>query len=349
MAPASKKVNLKDKVEDGEIDLSMMDLQDVPVKDIATIRKAHTLDLSNNHIIVLPKNFATLVHLIKIDLSKNELKELPENFGELVKLKHLDLYKNNLQHLPLSFSKLKALKWLDLKDNPLVPAIANVAGPCLESKQCEKCARDIVSFYSELEVRVEEEKKSREEQRQKSMQANAAQKLKQEKKNKKDKKDKAKRSKENGQVSEGASKAPVSESSGDPVSADNRNQSKGILSVIFGFIKFFFMVLVILGLLIFILTAAKVEFVKILEDKAVEVWNITIKQLPPNLQGFGVQAGENIKHIHNLTAQGVVTLTGYVCDLTKNRSINIIFTEVSEVVKNVTQTASEFYLKVFGK
>lgn len=33
MAPNTK-VNLKDKVEDGEMDLSMCDLQDVPVKEI---------------------------------------------------------------------------------------------------------------------------------------------------------------------------------------------------------------------------------------------------------------------------------------------------------------------------
>lgn len=32
----SKKINLRDRVEDGEIDLSMSDLQEVPVRDIVS-------------------------------------------------------------------------------------------------------------------------------------------------------------------------------------------------------------------------------------------------------------------------------------------------------------------------
>jgi len=349
MAPAPKKINLKDKVEDGEIDLSMLDLQDVPVKDIATIKKAHSLDLSNNHITVLPKNFATLVNIRKLDLSKNELKELPENFGDLVKLKHLDLYKNNLQHLPLSFSKLKALKWLDLKDNPLVPAIANVAGPCLEGKQCQKCAKDIVNFYTDLESRVEEEKKSREEQRQKSLQANA-QKLKQEKKNKKDKKEKTKRNKENGQTStEEVARTTAKESGNKNVISDNGTKRRGKLGSIFGFIKLLFTVVLLLGVILFVLTATKMKYVQVIEDKTVGLWNDGIKQLPPNLQIYGVQVGEHIKYVHNLTAKGVVTITNYICVLNENKSINIILTEVAGVFNNATQTATEFYLKIFGR
>lgn len=36
MAPKNK-INLKDKLEDGELDLSMSDLQEVPVRDIVRI------------------------------------------------------------------------------------------------------------------------------------------------------------------------------------------------------------------------------------------------------------------------------------------------------------------------
>lgn len=36
--PPSQKINLKDKIDDGEIDLSMCDLQDVPVKDIVSYK-----------------------------------------------------------------------------------------------------------------------------------------------------------------------------------------------------------------------------------------------------------------------------------------------------------------------
>lgn len=72
--PPSQKINLKDKIDDGEIDLSMCDLQDVPVKDIvsivaklriwarfkryisfkANIKNIYSLDLSNNHLVTLP-------------------------------------------------------------------------------------------------------------------------------------------------------------------------------------------------------------------------------------------------------------------------------------------------------
>ncbi|KAF2884224.1 hypothetical protein ILUMI_21959 [Ignelater luminosus] len=349
MAPAPQKINLKDKVEDGEIDLSMSDLQDVPVKEIAAIKKAHSLDLSNNHISILPKNFSTLVHLIKLDLSKNQLKELPENFGDLVKLKHLDLYKNQLQHLPLSFSKLKALKWLDLKDNPLVPAIATVAGPCLESKQCQQCAKDIVNFYSQLQMKVDEERKVRETQRQKDLQINA-QKLKQEKKSKKDKKEKNKKNKENGQF------VSDPKSGGDSEENTNRNsrdakkikkQSK--LSSIYGLIKFLFITMLTLGIVLFVLTAAKVKHVQMLESKVVDLWYNGLGHLPDEYQIYGITAGENIKHVHELTGKGVETLTNYLCELSKNKSIHIIYNEVTNVFKNVTQSATEFYLKVFGK
>lgn len=35
--PSAKQINLKDKYEDGEMDLSMCDLQDVPVKNIVSV------------------------------------------------------------------------------------------------------------------------------------------------------------------------------------------------------------------------------------------------------------------------------------------------------------------------
>lgn len=69
MAPKNK-INYKDRLENGELDLSMSDLQEVPIKDIvslselffnkikililnvlqAQIKKATSLDLSNNRL-----------------------------------------------------------------------------------------------------------------------------------------------------------------------------------------------------------------------------------------------------------------------------------------------------------
>ncbi|XP_057657955.1 leucine-rich repeat-containing protein 59 [Diorhabda carinulata] len=183
MAPP--KVNVKERFNDGEVDLSMSELNEVPIKDILSLKRVHSLDLSNNTLTFLPKNFTLLTHLTKLDLSKNELTELPEDFGNLVKLKHLDLYKNQLQHLPLSFSKLKNLKWLDLKDNPLVPAVAKVAGLCINTKECQACAKNIVDFFTKLENQVSAELEMRNKDRQKQLEFN--QKKKQEEKNMKKK------------------------------------------------------------------------------------------------------------------------------------------------------------------
>ncbi|GIY21907.1 leucine-rich repeat-containing protein 59 [Caerostris extrusa] len=85
--------------------------------------------------------FATLTHLVKIDLSKNKLTELPANFGNLLNLQYLDLYGNQVTNLPVSFCKLKNLRWLDLKNNPLEPKLKNVAGDCLNEKECQECAK----------------------------------------------------------------------------------------------------------------------------------------------------------------------------------------------------------------
>ncbi|KAL1518060.1 hypothetical protein ABEB36_001741 [Hypothenemus hampei] len=152
-----EKIKVKERVTDGKVDLSMSDLDDVPVKDIVALKKIYSLDLSDNRLLLLPSSFTTLTFLIMLDLSKNELKELPEDFGMLSKLQYLDLYKNNLERLPLSFGQLSALKFLDLKDNPLVPAVANVAGSCEDHKGCQQCAKNIVRFFKELQVKIDEE------------------------------------------------------------------------------------------------------------------------------------------------------------------------------------------------
>lgn len=49
----------------------------------------------------------------------------------------------NLGLSGLSVFSLQSLKWLDLKDNPLDPALAKVAGDCLDEKQCKQCANKV--------------------------------------------------------------------------------------------------------------------------------------------------------------------------------------------------------------
>ncbi|KAJ8667980.1 hypothetical protein QAD02_009643 [Eretmocerus hayati] len=153
--------DIKDKLNDGNLDLSLCDLAEVPVKEIALVKKFTILDLSNNLLTSLPKTFATLTQIVKLDLSKNSLTEIPENFGELRQLKHLDLYGNQISRLPLSLGELKNLKWLDLKENPLSPAVATVAGPCSNASECQACARNVVSYLASVKVSIEEEKQRR--------------------------------------------------------------------------------------------------------------------------------------------------------------------------------------------
>jgi len=149
---------LKDKLEDGELDLSMMQYDEVPVKEIENLGgKVTTINLSHNLLTYLPSTFPLLSHLTKLDLSKNQLTELPDNFGQLRGLKWLDLYGNKLTRLPVSFSQLKNLKWLDLKDNLLVPAIQNAAGPCITPNDCARCAKKVVALLQSMESQLQRE------------------------------------------------------------------------------------------------------------------------------------------------------------------------------------------------
>ncbi|TRY56651.1 hypothetical protein DNTS_014130 [Danionella cerebrum] len=133
----SKAENIKDKIDGNEVDLSLSNLTEVPVKE-------------------LPE-FCTLTHLIKIDLSKNQIVCLPEEIGRLTNLQHLDLYNNKLKMLPIGFSQLKSLKWLDLKDNPLEPNLAKAAGDCLDEKQCKQCASKVLQHMKLLQEEAEKE------------------------------------------------------------------------------------------------------------------------------------------------------------------------------------------------
>jgi len=151
-------MTLRDKLDEDVLDLSLMQLSEIPVTEIAQLPKGTTLDLSNNHLVYLPENFPTLTHLVKLDLSKNRLEDLPEFFGQLKNLRHLDLYSNQLERLPVTFSQLKNLKWLDLKNNPLVPALQQAAGPCITPADCTLCSKKVVALLQSMQSQMERER-----------------------------------------------------------------------------------------------------------------------------------------------------------------------------------------------
>ncbi|TMW53671.1 hypothetical protein DOY81_001216 [Sarcophaga bullata] len=165
--PKSSKVNVKEKVEDNVCDLSLCELKEIPVKEIASFKRVNVLDLSSNRLMSLGKNFWTLSRLVKLDLSKNQIKFLPEDFGLLKNLRHLDLYNNQLEHLPLSFGDLINLRYLDLKGNPLTPALAKIVGICTTTKDCQDSAKRTVKFMSAMQV---EAIKAKEQYRQEMLQ-----------------------------------------------------------------------------------------------------------------------------------------------------------------------------------
>ena len=160
MASADKfsKEELKRRLDDGELDLSLCSIAKVPVKQILSLKKVTVLDLSCNKISDLQDSFCSLINLVQLDLSKNSLVSLPENFGNLSNLKRLDLYSNNLVNLPLSFGDLELLKWLDLKDNPIQKDLLDIVGNCLDQKECESCARKMLNFMHDLKTREERRK-----------------------------------------------------------------------------------------------------------------------------------------------------------------------------------------------
>lgn len=241
---------------------------------------------------------------MKLDLSKNQLKELPENFGELTKLKHLDLYKNELQHLPLSFSKLQALKWLDLKDNPLMPKIAQIAGPCLDAKQCQACAKSIVLFYVKLQDQIQVEKEAREKQRQKSLmekEANAQKQKQQEKKAKKKQKQAAAQEKANNKTQNGS----VPEKTERKEKQTRKPVKKGwFLSFFCYFIAF----LVFISLGLFIATSLSLPYTKNVAEYVTYAWKAGVDNLPAEYQTAAIQVENHFKHAHNVTGQEIARL-----------------------------------------
>lgn len=161
MSKNSKVLNLKDKINGNEVDLSLCNLTEVPVRELAAVPKATVLDLSCNNIILLPPEFCNLTHLVKLDLNKNQLTSLPDNLGNLVNLQHLDLFGNKLTVLPVSFSQLRSLKWLDLKDNPLEANLAKAAGDCLDEKQCKQCASKVLQHMRAIQEEVDRAREKR--------------------------------------------------------------------------------------------------------------------------------------------------------------------------------------------
>ncbi|XP_065074889.1 leucine-rich repeat-containing protein 59 [Ochlerotatus camptorhynchus] len=165
-----EKINVRERLTDNVLDLSLMNISVVPVAEIKPLKRATVLDLSNNVITAINTEFTTLVQLTKLDLSNNKIRLITDDFGNLVNLRHLDLYNNQIERLPLSFGRLKKLKYLDLKNNRLNPVFSKIVGTCTDQKDCIEAARKAVTFMVDIEQQVLEERRKEKEQKELELQ-----------------------------------------------------------------------------------------------------------------------------------------------------------------------------------
>ncbi|CAK5074712.1 unnamed protein product [Meloidogyne enterolobii] len=154
-APSLTLKMLQKRLKNGELDLSSLRLETVPIELICRCvnfggekhKKIKEINLSNNLLTELPQQFCAFFSELEVlNLGNNKIKALPEDFGSLSSLYHLDLSNNRIKKLPASFGDLDILKWLNLANNPLDGDLAEIIGECLDDYQCATAAVNAVQY-----------------------------------------------------------------------------------------------------------------------------------------------------------------------------------------------------------
>uniref|UniRef100_A0A2M4ANE4 Putative conserved plasma membrane protein n=1 Tax=Anopheles triannulatus TaxID=58253 RepID=A0A2M4ANE4_9DIPT len=151
MGEENEEINVRDRLCDNLLDLSLLNISTVPVDEIKALRRATILDLSNNRITSIGPDFLALTQITQLDLSKNRITSICDDFGQLTSLRRLDLYNNQITRLPLTFGRLKNLKYLDLKNNPLNPALSKKIGTFSDTNDCLAAASRAVELMNTIE------------------------------------------------------------------------------------------------------------------------------------------------------------------------------------------------------
>lgn len=114
-----KRINYADINDLEELDLSMLDIEELP-RELFSLRNLKKLNLAFNHLKELPKAICALTELEILNLNDNELSELPNSIGGLTSLRGLYLSDNQIHVLPEHIWMLKNLIRLDLENNKLL-------------------------------------------------------------------------------------------------------------------------------------------------------------------------------------------------------------------------------------
>lgn len=258
----------------------------------------------------------------------------------------MDLYKNQLQHLPLSFGKLKDLKFLDLKDNPLVPAVSKIAGPCLDTKQCQNCAKDVVNFFVKLQLQVNTEVEMRNKNRQKQLEINQQKKQEEKKANKK----KEKTQKQVKQVvpvvqRNGTTKQKVKKETDNRKSKGKSSKKGSESSLLTQLILTLFLTFTTL----FILTSIKLKHTMIVESLTREFYSSAVEKLPPSMKIYADHCGEYVDRAHNITGEVTLGIVKYLDESIPRSKREQLFENVKNVVDSCVLKIKEIYNNIVSR
>ncbi|XP_019551582.2 uncharacterized protein LOC109421525 [Aedes albopictus] len=123
------------------LDMAYNLLKKINFTEFNGLEELDFVDLSYNFIGNISIDTVDLPKLLKLDLHQNLLKRIPRNFGQLRSLEELNLSHNMLEYVEMShFNGLTKLKVLELQfNNLLIGSLAPAILPALEVLRLESC------------------------------------------------------------------------------------------------------------------------------------------------------------------------------------------------------------------
>ena len=103
------------------VDLSGLDLEEIPAEVVNLPARVRTLTLSDNYLWTLPEAFGARLAstLTSLHLGRNVFHEFPAAICALTALRHLKLNDNSIEEVPAAIGELRHLEFLALQGNRL--------------------------------------------------------------------------------------------------------------------------------------------------------------------------------------------------------------------------------------